>query len=281
MNCSYCYEREFFKENLKDITEETAKQAVDWLVNSRLPGHKARPDEDINICYFGGEPTLNWEVIKKNAEYCREIEKKDKVTFGLYLLTNGFKLPEPQDAFLKDMHDLGLKMQLSLDGCQKAHNTTRGHFSEIIENAKKIITHCKHNVIVRMTITPSNVEHLYESFRAMVSLSCIVNMIPIVEETWTDEKIETAREEFRKIMNYYQKLSNSKPIRFNIAEDCNDVVFRTCHAGGTMTAVTVDGNIYPCHRFQFHPNPEENWKMGDIWKGVDRYAKFTNMLSEC
>ena len=44
MNCSYCYEREFFKDNKKDITLDTAKRAVDWLIERRMPGHKARPD---------------------------------------------------------------------------------------------------------------------------------------------------------------------------------------------------------------------------------------------
>ena len=281
LSCSYCYEREFFKGNTKNITEETAKQAVDWLVSQRLPGHKARPDEDINICYFGGEPTLNWDVIKKNAQYCRKIEKEKKITFGLYLLTNGYKLPQPEDQFLKDMHNLNLKMQISLDGCQKAHDTTRGHFQEIVKNAKKIIKNCSHNVIIRMTLTPSNIHHAYESWRSMASLSCIVNMIPIVEEVWTDEKIEIAKDEFRKIINYYQKFSTSRPIRFNIAEDCNDVGFRTCQAGGTMTSVTVDGIIYPCHRFQFHPNAKKDWSMGDIWKGAYRYPNFMNMLSGC
>lgn len=281
MNCTYCYERELFKDNRNDLTEEIGKQAIDWLVSQRIPGHKARPNEDINICYFGGEPTLNWKVIKNNIEYCRKIEKEKKITFGLYLLTNGYQLPQPEEKFLKDMHGLNLKMQISLDGCQKAHDTTRGHFTEIIENAKKIIKHCRHNVIVRMTVTPSNIHHAFESWRTMVNLSCIVNMIPIVEEEWTPEAIIIAKVQFKKIMNYYQKLSNSQPVRFNIAEDLNDVGFRQCAAGGTMTSVTVDGLIYPCHRFQFHNNPEKEWKMGDIWKGIKRYAKFNNMLSQC
>ena len=281
MNCSYCYEREFFKDNKKDITLETAKRAVDWLIENRIPGHKARPDEDINICFFGGEPTLNWKIVKETSLYCRALEKEKNISIGLYLLTNGFKLPEPEDEFLKDMHDLNLKMQISLDGCQKAHDTTRGNFKEIIENAKKIIKHCKHNVIVRMTVTPQNVHHAYESFQAMASLSCIVNMIPIVEEEWKDDAVETAKREFKKIMNYYQRLSNSRAVRFNIAEDCNDVGFRPCQAGGTMTCVTVDGLIYPCHRFQFHDKAETEWKMGDIWKGAERYARFSEIFKDC
>ena len=76
MNCSYCYEREFFKDNLKDISEETAKRAIDFLVENHKKGNKARPNEDINICYFGGEPTLNWEVLKKNIVYARSLEKE-------------------------------------------------------------------------------------------------------------------------------------------------------------------------------------------------------------
>jgi len=281
MACSYCYEREYFKDNFKDISEETAKQAIDFLVSNHKPGNKARPNEDINICYFGGEPTLNWEVLKKNIVYARSLEKEKGLKFGLYLLTNAKELPNDEAEFFRVLRDHGVKMQVSLDGCKEAHDSTRGHFDAIVKNTRKIIENLNRHIIVRMTVTPDNVRHAYESFRAMAELSCTVNMVPIVEDEWTSDTIAIAKEEFKKIMNYYQKLTRIKPIRFNVAENCIDGGFRHCQTGSSMISVTVDGTIYPCHRFQFHAEPEKNWKMGDIFKGVDRYPNFDGIFAKC
>lgn len=281
MNCSYCYEREYFKDNLKDISEETAKRAVDFLVENHKPGVKARPNEDINICYFGGEPTLNWEVLKNNIAYCRAIEAGKKIKIGLYLLTNAKELPAPEDEFFRILRDYGVKMQVSLDGCKEAHDSTRGHFDTIVKNTRKITESLNRHIIVRMTITPDNVRHAFESFRAMAELSCTVNMVPIVEEEWTEELIGVAKDQFKKIMNYYQKLSRVKPIRFNIAENCVNPAFRHCQVGSSMVSITVNGIVYPCHRFQFHPEPEKNWKMGDIFNGIERYPNFNGVFAKC
>jgi uncharacterized protein len=265
------------------MSEKVMRDSVDFLLANRKEGHRARPGEDVNICYFGGEPTLNWDTIKQNIIYCKAIEKEKNIKFGLWTLTNALQLPgnDGGEDFLKTLNTYDVKVQISLDGCKKAHDTTRGHFDEIIKNVHTITSNFKYNVIVRMTVTPQNVHHAYESFRTMIQYSSVVNMVPIVEEIWTDDKIEIAKNQFEKIMNYAQRLSATKSIRFGIAEDCIDVGFRNCQVGGSMVTVAIDGSIYPCHRFQFHPNAETVWKMGDIYTGITRYPNFTNSFAKC
>ena len=281
MRCSYCYERDFFKDNFKDMSLETMNRTSEFLVEHGDKHSFAERNNNLSIFYFGGEPTLAWATIKENIKYNKELEKKSGLKFGHFFLTNGYKLPEPKDEFFQMLKSKDIIVQVSLDGCKQAHDTTRGHFEEIVKNIAEIQVALNHHIIVRMTVTPENIRHAFESFRAMASLSCTVALTLAMETLWTEEHTKIAEEQFTQIMNYYKKISQRTALTFNIASKICKGGFAYCHAGNNMVGVDVDGSIYPCHRFPFHPNKEENWKMGDVFTGVKKYPKWEGMYNQC
>jgi radical SAM protein with 4Fe4S-binding SPASM domain len=134
--------------------------------------------------------------------------------------------------------------------------------------------------IIRMSVTADNIHHAFDSFVAMDKLSCVVHLTLVPESGWTNEHVKIAHKEFTKIINYYAKASYDRPIKFNVAEACVRSGFTGCQTGNNMVGIDVDGNIYPCHRFVFHPDVEK-WKMGDIYGGINRYPNFEEYFKKC
>jgi len=281
MRCKYCYEREFFKDHYKDMDLETMNKTVDFLAHHAKPNNFTQGKNHCSIFYFGGEPTLNWKIVKENMRYAKGYRDKG-INFGLFFLTNGYILPAPQEQFFHTLKEYDVAVQVSLDGCKKAHNSARGHFEDIIKNIQKIQIGLSRHIMVRMTVTPENLAYAYESFVQLNKMSCKVAMTLALESDWTDDHVALARTEFRKIMNYYKKAMIRTPIKFNIAEKIVKGGFTSCHAGGSMVGVDVDGNIYPCHRFVFHKDAKENWLMGNVkTEGVKKYPNFNKIFETC
>jgi len=280
MRCKYCYERDFFKDMTQDMTLETMNKTSDFLAGNADPNKFTQGDNHASIFYFGGEPTLNWKNVKENIIYTRSLKEKLGIKFALYFLTNGLRMPDPPEDFLETLKKYNLAVQVSIDGCKQAHDSTRGNFDEVCDNIKTMTKYLQRSVMVRMTVTPDNIDLAYESFVTLNKLSCQVALTLALESDWQDKHIETVKREFKKIMNYYRKSMVMRPIKFNIAEKLVKGGFNFCHTGSNMVGITVDGDLYPCHRFIFHEN-RENWKMGDLSTGVKRYPDFSKIFRPC
>jgi len=280
MNCSYCYEKEFFKNRFSDMSLDMMNKTVDFLFDHVEKDHFAKPGEHVGVYYFGGEPTLNWDTIEQNMHYVKEKEKKTGYKAGIYFLTNGYRFPKNKINFFHTLKENNVKVQISLDGCQESHNAARGHFDEIVANVKELIKAIGSHPIIRMSVTADNLKYAFESFRVMVKLSCAVHLTLVPESAWTDEHIEIAKKEFTKIMNLYEKLSMRAPLAFNIAKGCINDSMRNCETGHNMVGIDIDGSIYPCHRFTFHKN-KEDWKMGNVESSKIRYPILDPFFSEC
>lgn len=281
MRCVYCYEHEFFKNNFKNMSLDTMNKTSDFLIKNAEKNNLVDGKNHVGMFYFGGEPTLAWDTIKENIMYNQHLEQATGYKIGLYFLTNGYVLPANKEEFFKMIRDKHIKVQVSLDGCKKAHDTTRGHFDDIVKNIKEFqSTQCS-PITVRMTVTTENIHHAYESFVAMGDLSCEIALTLELECDWKEEHIQITKEQFSKIMNYYKKINSKKPFKFNISHKICKGGFSSCHLSGNMVGVDVDGNIYPCHRFIFHDDAVSNWKMGDVFNGITRTFDFSNYFNEC
>jgi uncharacterized protein len=289
-NCSYCYERD----RQGDMKWETMKRLVDLMVEQYEPTRHVNAWSDLNINFFGGEPFFNWPVMKQTFEYVEEIKRTKNIKFSVYILTNGSIWNEEIHEFLaryKMTMGKRLKMQVSIDGCEESHDADRltvdgkGTFKLVAENIKKY-----RNIIpdiqIRETLIPSKVDKFYDDYVALSELSNMVQMTPIIEADWS-AVLDKAKEQLQKIYTLYFEQLKTSPKKFisllngNIIEANGIRVcspenpeddYKGCHAGHQLIGVTVDGEIYPCHRFIAY-RKYFDYKMGDVWKGIDENSE--------
>jgi len=271
LRCDYCYE----SDREGDMSEETAKSAVDWL---RSEGRTGRWK---HITFFGGEPLLRPELIKETIKY--SIKSKDPID-KFSILSNGTLWSDKVEDTLKFMRDNCPQsvLQVSLDGNKESHDKHRKFpdgkpsFDRIMGNIyqyKKIIP----SLIFRQTVCPENVPNLAKDFKMMFDLSGPegnVSLTPIVEGDWTDEVVEEYKRQLLEILDVYRQ--SDKNTFFNLIHGTKDRLcyeearaLRGCSAGRSLACVSVEGYIYPCHRFCSYRGIYDS-KIGDIWGGVDR-----------
>jgi uncharacterized protein len=283
---------------------ETMKQLIDFLVEQYDPHRFVNLVSHFNVNFFGGEPFLNWEVMKKTFEYVEGIRKKKGIVFSLAILTNGSIWNKEIHEFLaryKSMMGPRLKFQVSIDGCEESHNINRpmvgggDSFSTVAANIKKYRSIIP-DIQVRETLVPSRVDKWYDDYVTLSSLSNFVQMTPIVENDWTSV-LDKAKEQLIRINDLYLEQLKTNPCRWlsllnSTIKDTNEayeqgLCYRGCHAGDQLVGVTVDGELYPCHRFIAY-RKYFDYKLGDVWKGIDKNSdkvdevrKMHNANREC
>ena len=281
LNCKYCYE----KNRTGDMSEETMKQSIDWLINQHDERIRSRPDQEIALTFFGGEPLLNFPVVKYGIDYAYKKYKEDGLKVGLYILSNGTILTDEMiDYFQEVLRRKGLSffIQVSLDGCKESHdknrifaNSDKGSFDKIIENTSRL-SKIMPNLIIRQTVVPENVRNLSRDFSSLINTGAkICNLTPIVEGDWSDRNIDIYLEELEKCVRIFVEHPNSKDMNFNMVhsvisrmEDKQFNSYKGCRAGVRLAAVTIDGDIYPCHRFAAYKD-QFDYKIGNVKTGID------------
>ena len=278
LNCSYCYE----KHRTGDMEWPVMKQLIDQLDSKWDPERKCDNFCDIALTMFGGEPMLNWPIVKQAIEYAQT----KKTRFGFYILTNGTIWTQEIHDFLaqkKKEMCCRLMMQISVDGCERSHNETRkfangkGSYELVQANAKKY-HEIFQDLIVRQTIVPENIDHLLEDFCALASMAENISMIPIYEGDWAKALPKAERELDAIFWKYFEEQKVRPNLYLSLL---NKVVMRAgdptykykgCHAGKELIGVTTDGNIYPCHRFIAYREMFD-YKLGDVWNWIDQEGK--------
>jgi len=277
-DCSYCYE----ENRTGDMTKETMKRVVDYLVEEHKK-HSLSSNEKskISLTFFGGEPLLNWEVVKYGIEYALTFDEQD-MPFSFYILTNGSVWTQEIHDYLKALYAKlkhRLVMQISMDGCEASHDKTRifnsgkGTFKKVVENAKKY-REIFPILILRETLVPENIDSWIEDYKCLSSISNTVSFTPIVEADW-NAVLDKAPEAINTLFDMYEEqLENNCSQTFsllngNLASKFRESVsYRGCHAGKHLVGITIDGDIYPCHRFLSYRHLFD-YKMGNIWDGID------------
>ena len=154
LKCAYCYEEE--KRNLY-LSKERARQLIDFIKNRS----NTYSDDNISIVLHGGEPMLNYEVLRYIVENVKIWDEDVSIS----MTTNGTLINEDNIEFILDnINDLSI----SIDGTAKAHNANRkyrdgkGSFIDTIKNIDRILEK-KGDTIARMTVTPETVKYLYDN----------------------------------------------------------------------------------------------------------------------
>ena len=287
LNCSYCFASQGKYHGERAIMSyEVGKRALDFLVENSGMRH------NLEVDFFGGEPLMNFDVVKQLVAYARSIEKEKNKNFRFTLTTNGVLIDDDVIDFAnKEMSNV----VLSLDGRKEIHDRFRvdyagnGSWEKIVPKFQRLVNaRGRKGYYMRGTFTHANPDFL-EDIRAMLDLGFTeLSMEPVV--TAPDDPSALTEADRRIVMEQYEKLAElmlkrdaeGKPFTFYhymIDLKGGPCIYKRisgCGSGTEYMAVTPWGDLYPCHQFV----GDEKFKLGDIWHGVDN-TTIQNEFASC
>ena len=287
LNCSYCFASQGKYHGERALMSfEVGKRALDFLIEN------SGTRRNLEVDFFGGEPLMNFDVVKKLVEYARSIEKEKGKNFRFTLTTNGVLVDDDVIDFAnKEMSNV----VLSLDGRKEVHNRYRvdyqgrGSYDTIVPKFQKFVkARGGKNYYMRGTFTHANPDFL-EDIKTMLNLGFTeLSMEPVVaaegdEATLTEEDKPVVMKQYEELAELMLKRDKEgKPFTFYhymidlAGGPCIYKRISGCGSGTEYMAVTPWGDLYPCHQFV----GDEKFKLGDIWHGVEN-KEIQNEFASC
>ena len=279
LNCSYCFAAQGKYHGERAVMSlETGKRAIDFLIENS-GSHK-----NLDIDFFGGEPLMNWEVVKQLVEYGRRQEKLHDKNIRFTLTTNGVLLnDEVIDFCNKEMHNV----VLSLDGRPEVHNRFRkdyngvGSYEKILPNFLNFLKkRGNKSYYMRGTYTHYNTEFLNDILHMADLGFKELSMEPVVCDP--SDPCALTQEDLPVLYDQYEKLAEEMIKRkkegrgftfyhYMIDLTGGPCIYKRvagCGSGTEYLAVTPWGELYPCHQFV----GDEKYSMGNIYDGVTNTA---------
>ena len=276
LRCKYCFAAtgDFCMGERKLLPFEVGKKALDWLVE------KSGKRVHLEVDFFGGEPLMNFEVMKQLVEYGRSIEKEKNKKFKFTTTTNCVLMNDEIIDFLN--REMG-NVVISMDGRPEVHDRMRptvngkGSYEIIAEKARKFAAlRGDKEYYVRGTYTGYNkdfskdVLFLADEGFEQLSVEPVVTD-PACEYALHEEDLPQLREEYERLaVAYMDRRANGKWFNFfhfNVdlaGGPCLRKRLTGCGAGNEYVAVTPDGDIYPCHQFV----GRGGYRMGSVLDGT-------------
>ena len=287
LNCSYCFASQGKYHGERALMSfEVGKRALDFLIEN------SGTRRNLEVDFFGGEPLMNFDVVKKLVEYARSIEKEKGKNFRFTLTTNGVLVDDDVIDFAnKEMSNV----VLSLDGRKEVHNRYRvdyqgrGSYDTIVPKFQKFVkARGGKNYYMRGTFTHANPDFL-EDIKTMLNLGFTeLSMEPVVaaegdEAALTEEDKPVVMKQYEELAELMLKRDKEgKPFTFYhymidlAGGPCIYKRISGCGSGTEYMAVTPWGDLYPCHQFV----GDEKFKLGDIWHGVEN-KEIQNEFASC
>ena len=279
LSCDYCFASQGkYHGDRALMSFEVGRQALDFLIATSVTRH------NLEVDFFGGEPLMNWDVVKQLVAYGREQEKLHDKHFRFTLTTNGMLLnDEVIDFANKEMHNV----VLSLDGRPEVHDRLRrtpngkGSYDQIVPRFQKLAeSRGQQNYYVRGTYTHHNTD-FYNDIIHMADLGFReLSMEPVVcapgdPYALTEEDLPVLFEQYEKLaceMIRRDKAGNGFTFyHYMIDLKSGPCIYKRiagCGSGTEYLAVTPWGDLYPCHQFV----GDEAYKLGNVWDGVTNTA---------
>ena len=275
LNCEYCFASQGKYHGERALMPyEVGKRALDFLIENSGSRH------NLEVDFFGGEPLMNFEVVKKLVKYAREQEKLYNKNFRFTLTTNGLLIDDDVIAFVnKEMSNV----VLSLDGRKEVHDSLRktisgqGSYDIIIPKFKKLVeARGGKNYYIRGTFTHNNIDFLKDILHMADLGFTELSMEPVVcapDEPYalTEEDLPILKEQYELLAKEMIKRdSENKGFTFYhymldlTHGPCIHKRISGCGSGTEYLAVTPWGDLYPCHQFV----GDEKFKLGDIYNGI-------------
>lgn len=275
--CKYCFAEEGeYKGGRALMSLEVGKRALDFLIENS--GNR----RNLEVDFFGGEPLMNFDVVKELVRYGREQEKLHNKNFRFTLTTNGILL---NDEVMEFVNSEISNVVLSIDGRKEVNDRMRpsrngkGSYDLILPKYLKLAESRKQtNYYVRGTFTHHNldfaedVKHLAELGFRQISVEPVVAP-PEEDYAITEEDLPILFEEYDKLAEYILK-RRKEGKDFNFFHFMIDLSggpcvakrLSGCGSGTEYLAVTPWGDLYPCHQFVGIPE----YLMGNVFEGIKR-----------
>ena len=279
LTCEYCFASQGKYQGERALMSfEVGKQALDFLI-AHSGGRR-----NLEVDFFGGEPLMNWDVVKRLVAYGREQEKLHNKKFRFTLTTNGMLIDDDVIEFAnKEMHNV----VLSLDGRKEVHDRLRktasgkGSYDIIVPKFQKLVeSRGGKGYYVRGTFTHNNVEFTKDLLHMADLGFTELSMEPVV--CGPDEPYALTEEDKPILFEQYELLAKEMIRRkkagngfafyhYMIDLKAGPCVYKRisgCGSGTEYLAVTPWGELFPCHQFVGDPK----YSMGDVWQGVTNTA---------
>ena len=279
LNCSYCFASQGKYQGERALMSfETGKQAFDFLIAN------SGSRKNLEVDFFGGEPLMDWEVVKQLVKYAREVEKKHNKNFRFTLTTNGILIDDEVIDFAnKEMSNV----VLSLDGRKEINDHFRkdyngkGSYDTIVPKFKRLVEkRGGKDYYMRGTFTHNNVDFTNDIFHMADLGFTELSMEPVVCPP--DDPYALTEQDLPELFKQYEILAKEMIRRKKAGNGftfyhymldlkngpCIYKRITGCGSGTEYMAVTPWGDLYPCHQFV----GDEKYLLGNIWDGVTNTA---------
>lgn len=277
--CRYCFAEEGEYHGRRALMSyEVGKAALDFLIAN------SGSRRNLEVDFFGGEPTLNFQVVKDLVAYGREQEKLHDKNFRFTLTTNGVLL---NDEIMEFANKEMANVVLSIDGRKEVNDRMRpfrngsGSYDLIVPKFRKFADSRKQtNYYVRGTFTHNNLDFSQDVLHLADLGFKQISVEPVVAQETDDYAIR--EEDLPQLFEEYDKLAAEMVKRHKHGDDFNFFHFMIdleggpcvakrlsgCGSGTEYLAVTPWGDLYPCHQFVGN----EKFLMGNVTDGVTNTA---------
>ena len=273
LRCRYCFAStgDFGTGHRMTMDFETAKKAIDFVVE------RSGKRRNIEIDFFGGEPLMAMDTVRRTVEYARSLEEKHDKCFRFTITTNGMLLNEENMEYInREMSNV----VLSLDGRPAVNDHMRptpggqGSYEIIVPKFQKLVEgRGTKDYYVRGTFTRENLDFAQDVMHLADLGFRHVSVEPASGPS--DDPFAIREEDLAQVEQEYERLAKEllereRPVNFfhfNVDLEQGPCVIkrlRGCGAGCEYVAVTPEGDIYPCHQFV----GKEEYRMGSVLDGT-------------
>lgn len=278
LNCTYCFASQGKYHGSEALmSEETACRSIDFLIEN------SGDRRNLEVDFFGGEPLMNFDVVKKTVAYARKREKDSGKNFRFTLTTNGMLIDDDVIDFAnRECHNV----VLSLDGRPEVHDRLRrtykgeGSYERIVPRFKKLVeSRGGEGYYMRGTYTHYNTDFASDVLHMADLGFSELSMEPVVcppgdPYALTEEDLPVLYEQYDLLAReMIKRRREGKPITFyHYMIDlengpCIHKRIAGCGSGSEYMAVTPTGDLYPCHQFVNDPA----YLLGNVTGGVKRH----------
>lgn len=277
LSCRYCFAGEGeYRGDRSLMSFEVGKKALDFLVKN------SGSRRNLEVDFFGGEPLMNFDVVRQLVVYGRSLEKEHDKHFRFTLTTNGVLLDDDIIDFVNREMD---NIVLSIDGRKEVHDRMRpnkngdGSYDLILDKFKKVAeSRNQQKYYVRGTFTHYNLDFVEDVLHLADEGFEQISVEPVV--AGPEEPYAIRKEDIPVICEGYDKLAKEMIKRekegrgFNFFHYMIDLtggpcVYKRlsgCGSGTEYLAVTPWGDLYPCHQFVGN----EEFLLGNVDEGIVR-----------
>ena len=285
LSCKYCYEGNNKLAASMDI--KTADKTIEFICKTIK-----KVDENINVIFHGGEPLLEYDLIKYFIKSLKENIDTRRINFGI--TTNGTIIND--EIYKTLVNDFKYSLTISIDGNKLTHDLNRkyingnGSYDEAIRTAVKLLK-VRPDLRVRMTINTETVDSLYENILSLIEngFNYIAPSFDYYDKKWSLEKIKIIENEMKKIDKFINRKENIySKIKVGLVD--KDLFMKQksglCNGGYGAFNIDVNGDIYPCSVIV----GDSKLMIGDIYTGIDYlkvetlkkiYSKENSTCYEC